>query len=147
MLPKKNVTDKEGYTMLSETELKSEEFLTKAIKKSFHQMLIPTIQELMDTIETQRLKIEELERDNAMLQNQVNHCNGLLNSTEYKMALALKEWVTSVANGAVRSQTPPIIREQVIKHLNVNVDTEAEYDPYSGRRDPYYTSSAEVSWK
>lgn len=83
----------------------------------------------------------------AMLQNQVNHCNGLLNSTEYKMALALKEWVTSVANGAVRSQTPPIIREQVIKHLNVNVDTEAEYDPYSGRRDPYYTSSAEVSWK
>lgn len=141
------MTDKEGYTMLSETELKSEEFLVKAIKKSYQGTLIPSIMDLMDTIETQRLKIKELERDNAMLQNQVNHCNGLLNSSEYKMALTLKEWVSSVANSSVRSQTPSIVREQVIEHLNVNVDTEAEYDPYSGRCDPYYTSSAEVSWK
>ena len=141
------MTNEEEYTMLSETELKSEEFLEKAIKKPYQGTLIPSIMDLMDTIETQRLKIEELERDITMLQNQVNHCNGLLNSSEYKMALTLKDWISSVANGIVRSQAPSIVREQVIKHLNVNVDTEAEYDPYSGRRDTDYVSSAEVSWK
>lgn len=133
--------------MLSETELKSDDFLSKAIKKSYQGTLIPTIQGLMDTIESQRLKIETLTADNKILQNDISHQKELINSKEYRMALTIKEWIASIAESTIRNKVPSIVRKQVVNHLNVNVETEAEYDPYSGSRDPYYTSSADISWK
>ena len=42
-------------------------------------------------------------------------------------------------------KTPSIVRKQVTKHLNVQVDASASYDPYSGLSDTYYNT--EISWK
>ena len=101
--------------MLSYTDLSSEEFLSKGIKKSYQAILIPEIQQLIKTI-------DELHE-------------------------TIKKMMQSTAESVVDTKTPSIVREQVSKHMEVSIETEAEYDPYSGCRDPYYTSTAEVSWK
>ena len=81
------------------------------------------------------------------LQHEIRVRDAQLNTPEHEVALAIKKMMQSTAKNVVDSKTPSIVREQVTKHLDVSIETEAEYDPYSGRRDPYYTSSAEISWK
>ena len=46
--------------MLSYTDLSSEEFLTKGIKKSYQAMLIPEIQQLVKTIDELHETIQKM---------------------------------------------------------------------------------------
>lgn len=100
--------------------------------------MIKTIDELHETIQKMSQKEEEL-------QHEIEVRDAQLNTPEHEVALAIKKMMQSTAETIVDSKTPSIVREQVTKHMEVSVET--EYDPYSGRRDPYYISTAEVSWK
>lgn len=133
--------------MLSYTDLSSEEFLSKGIKKSYQAMLIPEIQQMIKTINELHETIQKMSQKEEELQYEIEVRDAQLNTPEHEVALAIKKMMQSTTKNVVDSETPSIVRKQVTKHLDVSVETEAEYDPYSGCRDPFYTSTAEVSWK
>ena len=133
--------------MLSYTDLSSEEFLSKGIKKSYQAMLIPEIKQMIKTIDELNETIQKMSQKEEELRHEIEVRDAQLNTPEHEVALAIKKMMQSTAETIVDSKTPSIVREQVTKHMEVSVETETEYDPYSGRRDPYYISTAEVSWK
>ena len=133
--------------MLSYSDLSSEEFLSKGIKKSYQAALIPEIQQMVKTINELRETIKKMSQKEEELQHEIEVRDAQLNTPEHEVALAIKKMMQSTAKNVVDSKTPSIVREQVTKHLGVSIETEAKHDPYSGSRDPYYTSSAEISWK
>ena len=104
------------------------------------QQVIKTIDELHETSQKMCQKEEEL-------QHEIEVRDAQLKMPEHEVALAIKKMMQSTAETVVDTKTPSIVRKHVTKHMEVSVATEAEYDPYSGCRDPFYTSTAEVSWK
>ena len=132
--------------MLSYTDLSSEEFLSKGIKKSYQAMLIPEIQKMVKTINELHETIQKMSKKEEELQHEIEVRDAQLNTPEHEVALAIKKMMQSTAETIVDSKTPSIVREQVTKHMEVSVETEAVYDPYDGCHFPHYTSNAEVSW-
>ena len=133
--------------MLSYTDLSSEEFLSKGIKKSYQAMLIPEIQQMIKTIDELHETIQKMSQKEEELQHEIEVRDAQLNTPEHEVALAIKKMMQSTVESVVDTKTPSIVRKQVTKHMEVSVETEAEYDPYSGSSSPYYTSNAKVSWK
>ena len=133
--------------MLSYTDLSSEEFLSKGIKKSYQAMLIPEIQQMIKTIDELNETIQKMSQKEEELQHEIEVRDAQLNTPEHEVALAIKKMMQSTAETIVDSKTPSIVRKQVTKHMEVSVETEAVYDPYDGCHFPHYTSNAEVSWK
>lgn len=127
--------------------LSSEEFLSKVIKKSYQSTLIPEIQQMVKTINELQETIQKMSEQQKELQHEVELRDAQLKTPEHEVALAIKKMMQSTAENMVEIKTPSIVRKQVTKHLNVEVDTNASYDPYSGSSDPYYNSSTEISWK
>lgn len=133
--------------MLSYTDLSSEEFLSKGIKKSYQAMLIPEIQQMIKTIDELHETIQKMSQKEEELQHEIEVRDAQLNTPEHEVALAIKKMMQSTAETIVDSKTPSIVRKQVTKHMEVSVETEAVYDPYDGCHFPHYTSNAEVSWR
>ena len=133
--------------MLSYTDLSSEEFLSKGIKKSYQAMLIPEIKQMIKTIDELHETIQKMSQKEEELQHEIEVRDAQLNTPEHEVALAIKKMMQSTAETIVDSKTPSIVRKQVTKHMEVSVETEAVYDPYDGCHFPHYTSNAEVSWK
>lgn len=127
--------------------LSSEEFLSKVIKKSYQSTLIPEIQQMVKTINELQEIIQKMSEQQKELQHEVELRDAQLKTPEHEVALAIKKMMQLTAENMVEIKIPSIVRKQVTKHLNVEVDTNAFYDPYSGARDPYYNSNAEISWK
>ena len=132
--------------MLSYTDLSSEDFLSKGIKKSYQAMLIPEIKQMIKTIDELHETIQKMSQKEEELQHEIEVRDAQLNTPEHEVALAIKKMMQSTAETIVDSKTPSIVREQVTKHMEVSVETEAVYDPYDGCHFPHYTSNAEVSW-
>ena len=132
--------------MLSYTDLSSEEFLSKGIKKSYQAILIPEIQQLIKTIDELHETIQKMSQKEEELQHEIEVRDAQLNTPEHEVALAIKKMMQSTAETIVDSKTPSIVRKQVTKHMEVSVETEAVYDPYDGCHFPHYASNAEVSW-
>ena len=132
--------------MLSYTDLSSEEFLSKSIKKSYQAMLIPEIQQMIKTIDELNETIQKMSQKEEELRHEIEVRDAQLNTPEHEVALAIKKMMQSTAETIVDSKTPSIVRKQVTKHMEVSVETEAVYDPYDGCHFPHYTSNAEVSW-
>ena len=132
--------------MLSYTDLSSEEFLSKGIKKSYQAMLIPEIKQMIKTIDELNETIQKMSQKEEELRHEIEVRDAQLNTPEHEVALAIKKMMQSTAETIVDSKTPSIVREQVTKHMEVSVETEAVYDPYDGCHFPHYTSNAEVSW-
>lgn len=132
--------------MLSYTDLSSEEFLSKGIKKSYQAKLIPEIQQLIKTINELHETIQKMSQKEEELQHEIEIRDAQFNTPEHEVALAIKKMMLSTAEAVVDTKTPSIVRKQVTKHIEVSVETQAEYDPYSGCRNPFYVSTAEVSW-
>lgn len=128
--------------MLSYSELQSEEYLAKAIKKSHLATLSQSIQEMIDTIETQRHKIEQVESQMKEMQQSIDAKDAQLHSPEHKVALAIKDMMRAEAITQVQARTPSIVRSQVEKHLHVNVDTCSYYEDGARR----YDSDTQVEW-
>ena len=133
--------------MLSYTDLSSEEFLSKGIKKSYQAMLIPEIQQMIKTIDELHETIQKMSQKEEELQHEIEVRDAQLNTPEHEVALTIKKMMQSTAETIVDSKTPSIVRKQVTKHMEVSVETEAVYDPYDGCHFPHYTSNAEVSWR
>ena len=133
--------------MLSYTDLSSEEFLSKGIKKSYQAMLIPEIKQMIKTIDELHETIQKMSQKEEELQHEIEVRDAQLNTPEHEVALAIKKMMQSTVETIVDSKTPSIVRKQVTKHMEVSVETEAVYDPYDGCHFPHYTSNAEVSWK
>ncbi len=128
--------------MLSYSELQSEEYLAKAIKKSHLATLGQSIQEMIDTIEAQRMKLEQMNKQMEEMQHELDVKNMELKSPEHKLALAIKDMMRAEAINAVETRTPSIIRKQVTKHLYVDVDTCSYYEDGARR----YESESNVEW-
>ena len=132
---------------ISYTDLSSEEFLSKGIKKSYQAMLIPEIKQMIKTIDELNETIQKMSQKEEELRHEIEVRDAQLNTPEHEVALAIKKMMQSTAESVVDTKTPSIVREQVTKHMEVSVETEAVYDPYDGCHFPHYTSNAEVSWK
>ena len=133
--------------MLSYTDLSSEEFLSKGIKKSYQAMLIPEIKQMIKTIDELNETIQKMSQKEEELRHEIEVRDAQLNTPEHEVALAIKKMMQSTAESVVDTKTPSIVRKQVTKHMEVSVETEAVYDPYDGCHFPHYESNAEVSWK
>ena len=133
--------------MLSYTDLSSEEFLSKGIKKSYQAMLIPEIKQMIKTIDELNETIQKMSQKEEELRHEIEVRDAQLNTPEHEVALAIKKMMQSTAESVVDTKTPSIVRKQVTKHMEVSVETEAVYDPYDGCHFPHYASNAEVSWK
>lgn len=131
---------------ISYTDLSSEEFLSKGIKKSYQAMLIPEIKQMIKTIDELNETIQKMSQKEEELRHEIEVRDAQLNTPEHEVALAIKKMMQSTAESVVDTKTPSIVREQVSKHMEVSVETEAVYDPYDGCHFPHYTSNAEVSW-
>ena len=132
--------------MLSYTDLSSEEFLSKGIKKSYQAMLIPEIKRMIKTIDELHETIQKMSQKEEEVQHEIEVRATQLNTPEREVALAIKKMMQSTAETIVDSKTPSIVRKQVTEHMEVSVETEAVYDPYDGCHFPHYASNAEVSW-
>lgn len=132
--------------MLSYTDLSSEEFLSKGIKKSYQAMLIPEIKQMIKTIDELHETIQKMSQKEEELQHEIEVRDAQLNTPEHEVALAIKKMMQLTAETIVDSKTPSIVRKQVTEHMEVSVETEAVYDPYDGCHFPHYASNAEVSW-
>ena len=132
--------------MLSYTNLSSEDFLAKGIKKSYQAKLIPEIQQLIKTIDELHETIQKMSQKEEDLQHEIEVRDAQLKTPEHEVALAIKKMMQSTAEAVVDTKTPSIVRKQVTNHMEVSVETQAEYDPYSECRNPFYVSTAEVSW-
>ena len=131
---------------ISYTDLSSEEFLSKGIKKSYQAMLIPEIKQMIKTIDELHETIQKMSQKEEELQHEIEVRDAQLNTPEHEVALAIKKMMQSTAETIVNSKTPSIVRKQVTEHMEVSVETEAVYDPYDGCHFPHYASNAEVSW-
>ena len=132
---------------ISYTDLSSEEFLSKGIKKSYQAMLIPEIQKMVKTIDELHETIQKMSQKEEELQHEIEVRDAQLNTPEHEVALAIKKMMQSTAETIVDSKTPSIVRKQVTEHMEVSVETEAVYDTYDRCHFPHYASNAEVSWK
>ncbi len=128
--------------MLSYTVLQSDEFLAKAIKKAYLETLGDEIKEMIQTIESQRAKIQQLEEHQKELEQEIGVRDAQLNTPEHKVALAIKEMMHAEALGTVVTETPSIVRSQVTKHLAIDIDTCGYYEDGAKR----YDSDATVEW-
>lgn len=129
--------------MLSYSELQSDEFLTKAIKKAYLPTLGEEIKEMIKTIESQQAKIQQLEAHQKELEQEITIRDAKLESPEHKVALAIKEMMHAEAVNTVVSRTPSIVRSQVTKHLHVDVDTCSYYEDGARR----YDSDSNIEWR
>lgn len=129
--------------MLSYTDLQSDEFLSKAIKKAYLETLGDEIKEMIKTIESQRAKIQQLEGHQKELEQEIGVRDAQLNTPEHKVALAIKEMMHAEALGTVVTETPSIVRSQVTKHLAIDIDTCGYYEDGAKR----YDSDATVEWR
>lgn len=125
--------------------LSSEEFLSKVIKKSYQSTLIPEIQQMVKTINELQETIQKMSEKQKELQHDVEVRDAQLKTPEYEVALAIKKMMKSTAENMVEIKTPSIVRKQVTKHLNVQVDKSSSYDPYSGSFGTSYNT--EISWE
>ncbi len=132
--------------MLSYSDLQSDEFLSKAIKKAYVEQLGSEIKKIIQTIESQCATIQQMVDHQKELEQEVEVRNAQLKSPEHKVALAIKEMMHAEAVNTVESRTPSIVRKQVSKHLEINVDTEGYYEEYSGQSEHYHESTATVEW-
>lgn len=77
--------------MLSYTDLSSEEFLSKGIKKSYQAILIPEIQQLVKTIDELHETIQKMSQKEEELQHEIEVRDAQLNTPEHEVALAIKK--------------------------------------------------------
>ena len=129
--------------MLSYSELQSNEFLAKSIKKTYISLLGESIKEMIQTIEAQQAKIQQLESQQKKFEQEIAIRDAKLQSPEHKVALAIKEMMHAEAVNTVESRTPSIVRSQVTKHLHVDVDTCSYYEDGARR----YDSDTNVDWR
>ena len=108
--------------------------------------MIPEIQQLIKTIDELHETIQKMSQKEEDLQHEIEVRDAQLKTPEHEVALAIKKMMQSTAEAVVDIKTPSIVRKQVTNHMEVSVETQAEYDPYSGCRNPFYVSTAEVSW-
>lgn len=128
--------------MLSYVDLQSDEFLSKVIKKAYLESLGSEIKEMIQTIESQRAKIQQLEDRQKELEQEVGVRDAQLNTPEHKVALAIKEMMRAEAQATVEIETPSIVRSQVEQHLAIDIDTCGYYEDGAKR----YDSDATVEW-
>lgn len=87
--------------MLSYTDLSSEEFLSKGIKKSYQAILIPEIQQLIKTIDELHGTIQKMSQKEEELQHEIEVRDAQLNTPEHEVALAIKKMMQSTAESVV----------------------------------------------
>lgn len=129
--------------MLSYSVLQSDEFLSKSIKKAYLELLGSSIKEMIQTIDSQRAKIQQMEEHQKELEQEISIRDAQLNTPEHKVALAIKEMMHAEALGTVVSETPSIVQSQVTKHLAIDIDTCGYYEDGAKR----YDSDATVEWR
>lgn len=129
--------------MLSYSVLQSDEFLSKSIKKAYLELLGSSIKEMIQTIDSQRAKIQQMEEHQKELEHEIDVRDAQLNTPEHKVALAIKEMMHAEALGTVVAETPSIVQSQVTKHLAIDIDTCGYYEDGAKR----YDSDANVEWR
>lgn len=128
-------------------ELQSDAFFSKAIKKAYLKPLGDEIKKMIKSIEFLHATIQELESHQKDLEHELEIRDKLLQSSEYKVAIAIKEMMHGEIVNIVESHVPQITEKLVTNHLKVTTETIGRYDPYSGSDAPYYESDSRVEWQ
>lgn len=77
------------------------------------------------------MKIHQEELERKLVNNETQ-----LKSPEYECAVAIRNMMQTT----IQSQTPEIVKEQVLKHATVNITTSTENDPFK-------YSYTEIGWE
>ena len=105
--------------------------LVKMIKKNYVDSLSNDVLDMQREIERLRAEVMDLKARNESLKKTIeNDKFNVENDPSYILGKAVAKYVKDT------------IKNDVMKNLNVEVD--AEWDPYSGQREYYHTT--EISW-
>lgn len=105
--------------------------LSKMVKKNYLDSLPANVVEMQRYINMLEIQINELKTENESLKKTiVNDKFNVKNDPSYILGKAVAKYVKDT------------IKTDVMKNLNVEVDS--EWDPYSGQREHYHKT--EISW-
>ena len=105
--------------------------LVKMIKKNYVDSLSSDVLDMQREIERLRTEITDLKTRNESLKKTIeNDKSNVENDPSYILGKAVAKYVKDA------------IKADVMNNLNVEVD--AEWDPYSGQREHYHTTN--ISW-
>lgn len=116
---------------------RTKEQVESFIKKPYRPAFMMEVMDMYDEIEKLRTQVKDLTTECDSLKQQVE-------SPGYELAKAIEKYIDQTC---VKDwQVPGIIHEEVDKYLRVNVSTDGYYEEYSGQREHYHKSTAEVYW-
>lgn len=105
--------------------------LSKMVKKNYLDSLPVNVVEMQRYINMLEIQVNELKAENKILKETIeNDKFNVENDPSYVLGKAVAKYVKDT------------IKTDIMKNLNVEVDS--EWDPYSGQRDHYHKT--EISW-
>lgn len=105
--------------------------LSKMVKKNYLDSLPANVVEMQRYINKLKIQINELKAENKLLKKTIeNDKFNVENDPSYILGKAVAKYVKDT------------IKTDVMKNLNVEVDS--EWDPYSGQKEHYHTTN--ISW-
>lgn len=105
--------------------------LSKMVKKNYLDSLPDNVVEMQRYINMLEIQINELKAENKLLKKTIeNDKFNVENDPSYVLGKAVAKYVKDT------------IKTDVMKNLNVEVDS--EWDPYSGQQEHYHKT--EISW-
>ena len=105
--------------------------LSKMVKKNYLDSLPDNVVEMQRYINMLEIQIKELKAENKLLKKTIeNDKFNVENDPSYVLGKAVAKYVKDT------------IKTDVMKNLNVEVDS--EWDPYSGQQEHYHKT--EISW-
>lgn len=105
--------------------------LSKMVKKNYLDSLPDNVVEMQRYINMLEIQIKELNAENKLLKKTIeNDKFNVENDPSYVLGKAVAKYVKDT------------IKTDVMKNLNVEVDS--EWDPYSGQQEHYHKT--EISW-
>lgn len=103
-----------------------EKFFKKAVKKAYVEQLTDEVQKLVNENEELKAKLDRMKIHQEELERKLVNNETQLKSPEYECAVAIRNMMQTT----IKSQTPEIVKEQVLKHATVNITTSTENDPF-----------------
>ena len=105
--------------------------LSKMVKKNYLDSLPTNVVEMQRYINMLEIQINELKAENKLLKKTIeNDKFNVENDPSYVLGKAVAKYVKDT------------IKTDIMKNLNVEVDS--EWDPYSGQKEHYHKT--EISW-
>jgi len=103
------------------------------------------VMDLYDEVESLQKRVKELEHLEVANKAILEQMERMKRTPKFKLAEAIGDYIKEETLG--RNDVKNIVRNQVTKHLEVDVNIDEHWEEYSGQTRPYLDGSANVNWR